>query len=347
MPLLGAHLSIAGGYERAAESAASFTMDSVQIFTASPQIWAVSASGSGDNHDWTTKPIDAASVARFRETVQARQLNQPVAHSSYLINLASGDDFLWRRSVAAMTIELQRAAQLGLFGVIVHPGAATSGSDEIAIGRVIAAIDEIHQRLPADSPAILLENTAGQGSCLGWRFEHLADMINGARHPERLGVCFDTCHAFAAGYPLSTATEYQETMARFDELVGLRRLRAFHLNDSKRELGSRVDRHEHIGQGHIGLEAFAHILRDPRLAHLPMFLETPKGQHGAEEWDAINLRILRDLAAGKPVTVAPPPIKSSVKKRAISESAAKKKPKQAAPKKSGTQKTPRKRSTKK
>ncbi|MFM7845715.1 MAG: deoxyribonuclease IV [Planctomycetota bacterium] len=329
MPLLGAHLSIAGGYERAAESAASFQMDSVQIFTASPQIWAVSGGATGSTADWISKPIDATSVARFREVVQSRKLTRTVAHSSYLINLGSSDDFLWRRSVAAMTVELQRAAQLGLFGVIVHPGAATSGSDEAAIGRVIAAINEIHQRLPADSPAILLENTAGQGSCLGWRFEHLADMIHGARHPDRLGVCFDTCHAFAAGYPLATAADYEQTMTQFDELVGLRRLRAFHLNDSKRELGSRVDRHEHIGQGHIGLDAFAYILRDPRLAHLPMFLETPKGKHGTEEWDAINLRILRDLAAGQPVTVAlsSPPSKAKTavaQKTGTSKSAQKK-----------------------
>jgi deoxyribonuclease-4 len=198
-----------------------------------------------------------------------------------------------------MTVELQRAAQLGLFGVIVHPGAATTGTDEEAIERVVAAINLIHERLPESSPAILLENTAGQGSCLGWRFEHLGAMISGARAPERLGVCFDTCHAFAAGYPLATPAEYRETMAEFDAVVGLQRLRAFHLNDSKRELGSRVDRHEHIGRGAIGIDAFAHVLRDPRLAHLPMYLETPKGKQGDQEFDAINLQALRYLAVGK------------------------------------------------
>lgn len=294
MPLLGAHLSISGGYYRAVEAAAELTMETVQIFTASPQIWAVKPAASGDG--WQSKPLDTDEVLQFSESLGRCHVTRPVAHSSYLINLASGNEVLWRRSVEAMVVELERAQQLGLFGVVLHPGAATDSTEDEAIARVVLALDDIHERIPAKGPSILLENTAGQGSCLGWRFEQLAAMIAGVRQPKRLGVCLDTCHAFAAGYALEKKSDVQRTLDEFDRVVGIERLRALHLNDSKRELGSRVDRHEHIGHGQIGLEAFRQILRDERLQDLPMYLETPKGKCGDEEWDTVNLRTLRELA---------------------------------------------------
>jgi deoxyribonuclease-4 len=275
-------MSIAGGYYKAVEAAARCGMDVVQIF-------------SKNNNQWRAKPISDEDVALFRDTLRDLKIAHPVAHSSYLINLGAPDDTLWQKSIDAMVVELQRAAQLGVPFVVMHPGAFTTSSEEAGLARIVAGIDAIHAKLPRSKSQILLENTAGQGSCLGHRFEHLAAIINGARQGDRLGVCFDTCHAFAAGYPLSERKDYLRTLRAFDAVVGLDRIRAFHLNDSKRGLGSRVDRHEHIGRGQLGSAAFAHLLNDRRLRYVPMYLETPKGTHDGEEWDTINLRTLRAL----------------------------------------------------
>jgi deoxyribonuclease-4 len=195
-----------------------------------------------------------------------------------------------------MVVELQRAEQLGIPYVVVHPGAHTTATLEQGLASVATSLNELHAHLPKCSVQVLLEITAGQGSCLGHRFEHLAEILQQTKHAERVGVCFDTCHAFAAGYDLRDAKTYKAMWREFDDLLGLDRLKAIHLNDSKRELGSRVDRHEHIGQGKIGAEAFRHVLRDKRLSRVPMYLETPKGDHEGETWDTINLRTLRDLA---------------------------------------------------
>jgi deoxyribonuclease-4 len=184
---------------------------------------------------------------------------------------------------------------------VLHPGAYTSSSEQTGLRRVIRALNEVHRQTRGISAQCLLENTAGQGSCLGWRFEHLATILDGVQDPERLGVCFDTCHAFAAGYPLDSRDEFRQTMGELTALVGIERIRAIHLNDSKRELGSRVDRHEHIGKGHLGSRPFAHLLNDRRFCHIPMYLETPKGEDPKSKrpWDTINLRRLRRLV-GKP-----------------------------------------------
>jgi deoxyribonuclease-4 len=170
---------------------------------------------------------------------------------------------------------------------------------EGGLARIVAALDSIYAETPEKGARILLENTAGQGSNLGWQFCDLAEILGGVRESERLGVCIDTCHAFAAGYDLSREESYHAAWEEFERLVGLAKIRAIHLNDSKRELGSRVDRHEHIGQGHLGREAFGRLLTDPRFAALPMYLETPKGDHEGRPWDVINLETLRDLAAGQ------------------------------------------------
>jgi deoxyribonuclease-4 len=190
---------------------------------------------------------------------------------------------------------MQRAERLGIGYVVTHPGSFTDGSEDAGLRRVIAALDEIHAQTPGLRAQCLLETTAGQGTNLGWRFEHLATILDGVRDPDRLGVCVDTCHVFAAGYPLAPRKEYLATMRALDQAVGLAKVRAFHLNDSKREQGSRVDRHAHIGEGHLGLEPFRHILNDRRFRHLPMCLETPKGKRDGQDLDAVNLATLRGL----------------------------------------------------
>jgi len=286
MPPLGAHMSIAGGYYKAVEAAARCQMDCVQVFTK-------------NNNQWRAKPITADDARRFREALGAHKIAHPIAHDSYLINLAAPDETLWRRSIEAFAEELQRAETLGIPYVVTHPGAFTSSSEEAGLRRVAEALDEVHDLTRGIAAQCLLENTAGQGTCLGWKFEHLAAIIDGVRDPERLGVCIDTCHTFAAGYPLGTRTEYLATIRALDQTVGLERVRAFHLNDSKRELGSRVDRHEHIGLGKLGLEPFRHLLTDRRFRRVPMYLETPKDTRDGEEWDVINLRTLRSLSPAK------------------------------------------------
>jgi deoxyribonuclease-4 len=286
LPPLGAHLSIAGGYYKAVELAHALGCDCVQLFTK-------------NNNQWRAKELTDEDAARFRAAIAATGIRHPIAHDSYLINLASGDDALWQRSIEALCVELTRAEKLGLAYVVAHQGAFVTTSEEIGIARAIAALDAMHQRTDGIRAAVLLENTAGQGTNLGWRFEHLAAMIAGVHNPERLGVCIDTCHAFAAGYPLVTRKEYRSTIDELDRVVGLDRVRAFHLNDSKTARGSRVDRHAHIGQGQLGLEPFRQLLNDPRFGQTPMYLETPKEQLDGEEMDVVNLRTLRGLVKSR------------------------------------------------
>lgn len=310
MPLLGAHMSIAGGFHKAASAAAELGMDTVQIFTSSPQMWPVSprkppagkppterrSVGRSSNTEWIARSLTSDEVGRFKDCVAEHQLARPVAHASYLINLASPDDQLRERSIAALVVELERADQLGLFGVIVHPGSHTTLAEEDGLRNVARSLDEVHRRTPRLAAWTILENTAGQGTNLGWRFEHLATVLTGVNDSARVRVCIDTCHALAAGYPLARETDYEETIDRLDRLIGLDRVAAWHLNDSKRELGSRVDRHEHIGKGKLGRAAFRNVLRDPRWATTPMYLETPKGKNQQGRlWDAINLSLLRRL----------------------------------------------------
>jgi deoxyribonuclease-4 len=194
-----------------------------------------------------------------------------------------------------LVIELQRAERLGLHYLVAHPGAHMGGGEEAGLARVAAALDEAHARLPGLAVRVLLETTAGQGSSLGHRFEHLARILALVAEPGRLGVCLDTCHVFAAGYALAPAAEYEATLREFDRLIGLRRLRLFHVNDSLRPLGSRVDRHAHIGRGQLGLEPFRLLVNDPRFRDRPMILETPKEQDGEKDMDAVNLTTLRSL----------------------------------------------------
>jgi deoxyribonuclease IV len=284
-PPLGAHQSIAGGVENALLSAERLGCTTVQLFTKNAS-------------QWIGKPLAAEEAARFRRTLRRTGLKFATAHDSYLINLASADPALWRKSVEAFADEVERAAALGLTYLVTHPGAHVGAGEDCGLANVVRALDEIHARYPDVRVKVLLELTAGQGSCLGSRFEHLATILAGVREPKRLGVCFDTCHALAAGYPLATESEYRATVREFDRVIGLKWLRLFHLNDSKKGLGSRVDRHEHIGRGCLGPEPFRLILNDPRFQKTPMILETPKEDEDGSEMDPVNLAVLRGLLRG-------------------------------------------------
>jgi deoxyribonuclease-4 len=282
MAILGAHMSIAGGYSRAVDRAAEVGCRCVQIFTK-------------NTNQWKAKPITPGEAENFRNALAQRQIGHPIAHDSYLINLASPDETLWRKSLDAFVEELSRAEMLGIPYLVTHPGCSMTASAQAGLLRVVQALDEIHVRTQGFRVQCLLETTAGQGSSLGWQFEELAAIFEGVAQPERLGVCFDTCHVFAAGYALGTRREYLATMRQFDRLIGLERIRAFHLNDSKRERGSRVDRHAGIGRGHLGVEPLRHLLTDRRFRNTPMYLETPKGKEEGEDLDVVNLRTLREL----------------------------------------------------
>jgi deoxyribonuclease-4 len=286
-------MSIAGGYYRAIERAHEAGCDCVQLFTK-------------NNNQWRAKEITDQDAERFQEALARLEICCPTAHDSYLINLASPDEVLWNRSVQAMEIELLRAEKLGIPSVVAHPGAFTSSSEEAGIKRIITALDCVHRQTAGIKARVLLENTAGQGSSLGWRFEHLSAIIAGVAEPQRLGVCIDTCHAFAAGYPLETLEEYEAAIGQLDRAVGLKRIRAFHVNDSKQPLGSRVDRHAHIGRGKLGLEPFRNLLNDPRFQQTPMYLETEKEVIDGEDMDVVNLRTLRGLVTSKKTPRARP-----------------------------------------
>lgn len=278
-PHLGAHMSVAGGVSQGLARAQKIGIDAVQIFTK-------------NNNRWQEKPLDPAEVARFREAAASFKRELLISHAGYLINLASADAALHAKSVAATRDELDRAEALGLSWVVLHPGSHLGTGEEQGLERIAAALASLLKETKPYAAGILVENTAGQGSHLGFRFEHLAYVLDHVRS-DRLGVCLDTCHLFAAGYELRTSEGYHDTMSQFDRAVGLERIGALHLNDSKKPLGSRVDRHEHIGQGELGTDGFKYLLNDQRLRHLPMVLETPKGPDMAE--DVENLKVLRSL----------------------------------------------------
>jgi len=276
-------MSIAGGYYKAVEEARRCGCDVVQLFTK-------------NNNQWRAKPISGEEAARFAAALAELKIGQPIGHASYLINLASPAEALRQKSIDGMVVELELADQLGIPHVVVHPGAHTTASEEEGLTLVVASIDEIHRLAPAAKAKVTLELTAGQGTCLGCRLEQLAAIIGQVKRAGDVCVCLDTCHVFAAGYDIRDRKAYLALWRQFDELLDLSRLVAIHLNDSKRELGSRVDRHEHIGRGQIGPAGFRHLLRDKRFRGVPMYLETPKGDHDGEPWDVINLRTLRELA---------------------------------------------------
>lgn len=285
MVKLGAHMSIAGGYYKAVDAAAELEMDVVQLFTK-------------NNNQWAAKPITEIEVKQFADSLSTTGVTNPLAHASYLINLASPKKELWEKSIDAMIIEWQRAEQLGLDGVVMHPGAFVDSSEEQGLQRIAEAIDRIYEKVAPKKAWLLLENTAGQGSCLGWNMTQLEWLLQRSGAKMMVGVCLDTCHAHAAGYDFSTESGFKDWERDAKKHNILDAIRALHLNDSKKGCGSRVDRHEHIGLGTIGREGFVRVLKHPVLKELPMYLETEKEDtEEGEPWDAVNLRVLRELAS--------------------------------------------------
>jgi len=251
-----------------------------------------------NNNQWRAKPLTDDDAARFRDALGKTGVRMPCSHDSYLINLASPCEELWQKSLEAFVVELERSEKLGLLGLVVHPGSYVDSSEEQGLRRIVEALDMALDRTAKFAVEIWLETTAGQGTNLGHQFEHLQFLLQEVAENGRLGICVDSCHIFAAGYSIVKAADYRRTMREFESLIGIDRIRAFHLNDSKREQGSRVDRHEHIGQGCLGLEPFRHILNDPRFVDIPMYMETPKGNKG-DNFDAVNLKALRQLVKKK------------------------------------------------
>ncbi|MGW8160918.1 MAG: deoxyribonuclease IV [Desulfobulbales bacterium] len=281
MPFLGAHESIAGGLHLAFEHIMSVGGESLQIFTR-------------NQRQWHSAPLTAEEVTLFQEKWEEAG-NMPVAsHASYLINLGSSQSKQAEKSVNAFAAEVQRCDSLGISWVVIHPGSHTGAGIESGLENVVSHLDKVFELAGGKSKVtVLLETTAGQGTGLGSRFEELAWIINASQFSDRLGVCLDTCHIFAAGYDIRTKTAYAKTMTEFDRTVGLDRIHFLHLNDSRKALGSRVDRHEHIGKGAIGRNGFRLLLNDRRFAHHPMTLETPKGKDLNE--DRENLKLLRSF----------------------------------------------------
>ncbi|MGZ5537053.1 MAG: deoxyribonuclease IV [Chthoniobacterales bacterium] len=278
--LLGAHMSIAGGLHRAIERARTIDCTAMQIFVK-------------NNMQWFARPLERAEITAFVRHAQRKQLSAAFAHSNYLINLAATNPQFHANSLRSLAEELVRANQLELPFLVLHPGAHLGAGGEAGLQRIINSIDAVHAVLPKIKTKIALETTAGQGSCLGDKFEQIAHIVANVREPERLCVCLDTAHVHAAGYDISTEAKTRKMFAEFDRIIGLDRLAALHLNDSKTARGSRVDRHEHIGKGKIGLDAFRFIMRDRRFRKIPKVLETPKGKELRE--DIENLKTLRAL----------------------------------------------------
>ncbi len=279
---LGVHTSIAGGVDKAVLRGQKLGCETIQIFTR-------------NNNRWAAPPLKDETVERWFRNLEESGIAPVVAHNSYLINLASPDDALWQKSLDAFVVEMMRCETLRIPYLVLHPGSHTGSGEEVGLRRIATALDRAFKRAPDARLTVLLETTAGQGTSLGYRFEHLAQIMNLAAVGARLGVCFDTCHALVAGYEIRTPTGYEETFRRFEQAIGLERLKVFHVNDSRRDLGSRVDRHEHIGRGCVGLEGFRLLLHDARFGQHPMLLETPKGPDVQE--DAENLAVLRSLKA--------------------------------------------------
>ena len=280
--MFGSHLSISGGLHNALLEAEKLGMETVQIFTKNQQ-------------QWRSAPLASEAVVNWRSHCDRLKFRRTVSHDSYLINLASPDAALRNKSIELFIEELSRCVALKIPHLVTHPGAHMGEGEEAGLKRVAEALDEVHKRVAADGVVTCLEITAGQGSCLGFRLEHLAWIMDAVKDPKRLGVCLDTAHLFAAGYDFRSR-KYSAFRKRLQRIIGLKRIKVLHLNDSKVGLGSRVDRHEHIGRGKIGLDGFRPFLRDETFANVPKILETKKGTDDqGRSWDAVNLEVLRSL----------------------------------------------------
>ncbi|MFP4145582.1 MAG: deoxyribonuclease IV [Phycisphaeraceae bacterium] len=282
--MFGAHLSIAGGLHNALIEARSLDMDCVQIFTK-------------NQRQWQAPPLKDEQIAQWQAQQAATGIRDVVSHDSYLINLASPKEDVRDKSIALYREELVRCEQLGIANLVMHPGSHLKTGEEAGLTRIVEAFDQLHDELPDLAVLTCLEITAGQGTNLGYRFEHLAEIMDRVQASERMGVCLDTAHLLAAGYDLTSAEGARGVLRETDDVVGLDRVRVLHVNDSRTERGSRVDRHEHIGYGHVAEEALAVLLSEPAFAELPKVLETPKADApDGRPWDAINLEKVRHLA---------------------------------------------------
>lgn len=280
--MFGSHLSISGGMHKALLQAEQYGMETVQVFTKNQQ-------------QWKCKPLEQSAIDEWHQHLKRLKFKKIVSHDSYLINLAATNDEFWRKSVELFVEEIRRCQQLLIPYLVTHPGAHMGAGEEAGLSKIVAALDVIHQMIPADGVTTCLEITAGQGSCLGCRLEHLAEIIERVKEPKRLAVCLDTAHLFAAGYDFR-GRKYSAFRKEIEKTVGLKRVKVWHLNDSKKPLGSRVDRHDHIGRGTIGLEGFKPIVRDEAFAKVPKILETPKEKdERGRDWDAVNIETLRGL----------------------------------------------------
>ena len=276
--MLGAHVSISGGVHKAPEKARELTCDCMQIF-------------SKNQMQWKSKHLTDEDTEKFREAIKQNEIKETVIHDSYLINLGSPEKDLLEKSRNAFVDEMTRAQKLGVRYLVFHPGAHVGSGEKEGLSRIAESLDWARKEFDSYDVELLLEITAGQGSVLGHTFEQLAEIIDKMEDPKATGICFDTCHAFAAGYDVKSKDGYEETMNSLDDVIGFDQLKAVHLNDSKGKKGERKDRHEQIGEGHIGLDGFKNIMNDDRLEDVPMVLETPKG----DEMYASELKTLRSL----------------------------------------------------
>jgi len=277
---LGAHMSIAGGLPKAVERGRAAGCGVLQVFTQ-------------NSNQWRGKRITDSDASLFREKWAESGIKEIVSHDIYLINLAAAPGETRDKSMAGFLEEMERCARLGIDKIVMHPGAHLGDGEETGVSRIVEAFDILFQQARDFTGTVLLETTAGQGTNIGYRFEHLREIRDRSDFPDRFGVCFDTCHTFAAGYDITTREGYDSVFGEFDRVLGLENLRVFHFNDSKKGLNCRVDRHEHIGRGAMGLEGFRFLMNDQRFSSIPKILETPKGDN--DEMDAINLKTLRDL----------------------------------------------------
>ena len=282
MTLLGTHVSVAGGLHTAFERAERTGCNTMQIFVKNAS-------------QWFAKPQSTEEVSKFKEAAGTSTVRPVVAHAAYLINLCAAKADVLKKSRAAFEDELRRCETLGIHALVFHPGSHVGAGEEAGLHLIAESLDLIHDRTPGFHVLTTLETTAGQGTTLGYRFQQLRVIIEAVKHPERMAVCMDTCHMFTAGYAIHTPEGWKNTMAEFDELIGIRRLAAIHVNDSKKPFGSRLDRHEHIGKGEIGLAGFRPLMNDARLALVPKILETEKSEDMHE--DVENMNVLRSLIA--------------------------------------------------
>ena len=284
--MFGSHLSIAGGMHKALLTAERLGLGTVQVFTKNQKTWAA-------------KPLDGPTIDDWRREQDRLGFTATVSHDSYLINLASPDDGLWDKSVDLFAEEVRRCDALGIPLLVTHPGAHMGQGESAGLRRVADGLDEVFRRLPGSETVVCLESTAGQGTSLGWRLEHLAEIVGMSGEPGRLAACLDTAHLFAAGYDWRGA-KFPAFVRQLKATVGTERVKVWHLNDSKRELGSRIDRHEHVGLGHIGDEGFRPIVRRREWRGVPKVLETPKGQReDGVPWDEVNVARLRNMLGQK------------------------------------------------